>query len=74
MKPEKTEINTLFIKLDSFLKLCGAADTGGRAKEMVQGGMVSVNGEICTMRGKKLVPGDVAELEGKSYEVVSIED
>ena len=58
MKPEEVSIATPFIKLDSFLKFAGAAETGGQAKELVQEGKVLVNGEPCTMRGKKLRPGD----------------
>ncbi len=60
---EKIEINTPFIKLDQFLKFSGVAMTGGEAKEIVAAGIVSVNGEICTMRGKKLVPGTVISIE-----------
>lgn len=56
-------IRTPFIKLDQFLKFSGAVETGGIAKEIVAEGIVSVNGEICTMRGKKLRDGDVVELE-----------
>ena len=58
-----------YIKLDSFLKFCGAVLSGGEAKELIQGGKVKVNGEVCTMRGKKLRPGDEAELSGKRYRV-----
>lgn len=61
---EKVSISTEFIKLDSFLKFCGAAETGGQAKELVQGGKVLVNGEVCTMRGKKLRCGDVVAVDG----------
>ena len=53
---EKVLITTEFIKLDSFLKYAGLTDTGGQAKEMVLEGMVKVNGEVCTMRGKKSAP------------------
>lgn len=56
-------ITTEFIKLDALLKFAGAVETGGEAKQVIQDGEVSVNGEICTMRGKKLRPGDVAELD-----------
>ncbi|MEG1686271.1 MAG: RNA-binding S4 domain-containing protein [Angelakisella sp.] len=69
MKKERIEITTEFIKLDSFLKFAGAAETGGHAKELVQDGRVSVNGEICTMRGKKLRSGDVVTLEECCFEV-----
>ena len=57
-------IDTPFIRLDALLKLAGAVETGGHAKVLVQGGQVLVNGEICTMRGKKLVPGDTVRLDG----------
>ena len=62
-------IDTEFIRLDSFLKLAGAFVTGGQAKMSIQGGEVSVNGEPCTMRGKKMRPGDRAEYRGTVYEV-----
>ena len=57
-KTEKIEINTEFIKLDSLLKFAALVGTGGEAKYVISEGMVSVNGEICTMRGKKIYPGD----------------
>ena len=62
---EKIRINTEFIKLDALLKFAGLCETGGEAKELVQGGAVKVNGEVCTMRGKKLRPGDVVEALGR---------
>ena len=52
-------IDTEFIKLESAMKLANMVPTGGVAKVMIQGGEVMVNGEVCTMRGKKLRPGDV---------------
>lgn len=55
-KTEKIVIRTEFIKLDSFIKYAGLTDTGGQAKEIVLAGMVKVNGEVCTMRGKKDPP------------------
>ena len=69
MTTEKVIIDTEFIRLDSLLKLGGAVDTGGRAKFIVQGGEVKVNGEICTMRGKKMRNGDTAEYNDVTYEV-----
>ncbi len=66
----KVTITTEYIKLDAFLKWAGAAETGGDAKDMVQSGRVTVNGEVCTMRGKKLRTGDVAAVNGDEYEVV----
>ena len=50
---QKILIHTEFIKLDALLKYAGLCETGGEAKELVQGGAVKVNGEVCTMRGKK---------------------
>ena len=61
MQNQRVSIRTEFIKLDSLLKYAGLTDTGGFAKELIQGGQVKVNGEICTMRGKKLRSGDVVE-------------
>lgn len=62
MQKEQIKISTEFIKLDSLLKFAGAVGTGGEAKEAIQCGDVRVNGEVCTMRGKKIRPGDVVEL------------
>lgn len=55
---EKIVIETEFIKLDSLLKFAALVGTGGEAKYVIQEGLVRVNGEVCTMRGKKLYPGD----------------
>lgn len=57
------KITTEFIKLDSLLKFAGLTDTGGFAKELIQNGAVSVNGEVCTMRGKKIRSGDEVSVE-----------
>lgn len=62
-------ITTEFIKLESFLKLANAAESGGMAKNFIQNGEVAVNGEICTMRGKKLHVGDKVRFLGATYEV-----
>ena len=70
MKNEKIYIDTEFIKLDSLLKIAGFG-TGGQAKMLVQNGGVKVNGEVCTMRGKKMRPGDTAECNGILIEVLS---
>lgn len=59
---EKIAIRTEFIKLDALLKFAGVCETGGIAKETVQNGEVLVNGEICTMRGKKIRPGDIVSI------------
>ena len=71
MKQETMEvtIQTEYIKLDSLLKFAGLCDTGGFAKELVQQGAVRVNGEVCTMRGKKLRPGDVVSFAGRELTV-----
>ena len=61
MQNQRVSIRTEFIKLDSLLKYAGLTDTGGFAKELIQGGQVKVNGEICTMRGKNIRSGDVVE-------------
>ena len=66
---EKIPVNTPDIRLDAFLKLANAVETGGQAKVEVQGGHVRVNGEICLMRGKKLKGGDQVRFAGQSYEV-----
>ena len=65
MQKEHVQISTEFIKLDSLLKFAGVVGTGGEAKEAIQCGDVTVNGEVCTMRGKKIRPGDVVELGGE---------
>ena len=60
-------IGTEFIKLDAALKYANAVETGGVAKAVIQEGLVNVNGEVCTMRGKKLYPGDQVDFEGVTY-------
>lgn len=62
-------ITTEYIKLQDLLKLAATAATGGEAKLLVQEGEVLVNGEVCTMRGKKLRPGDVVDALGQRYGV-----
>ena len=68
---QQISINTPFIRLCDLLKYSGAAETGGQAKLVIQSGEVLVNGEVCTMRGKKLRPGDRASYRDTVYEVVS---
>ena len=63
MQKDKIQITTEFIKLDSLLKFANAVATGGEAKQIVQDGLVKVNGEVCTMRGKKIRSGDVVEVD-----------
>ena len=63
------EIYSEFIKLDAFLKYCGAVGTGGEAKLRIAAGEVAVNGEACTQRGKKLRAGDTVDLGDETYAV-----
>ncbi len=66
---ETINIKDDFIKLGQAMKLCGLADTGSDAKTVIQDGQVKVNGKVCTQRGKKLVPGDVLEYEGRKARI-----
>lgn len=68
---EKIAINTEFIKLDSLLKFAAAVGTGGEAKYVIAEGMVEVNGEVCTMRGKKIRAGDTVKFADIELEIVS---
>ena len=65
-------IHTEYIKLEAFLKLAGLVGTGGEAKERIQAGEATVNGEICTMRGKKLRVGDTVSFDGETLEVTAL--
>ena len=60
-------IGTEFIKLESAMKLANIVPSGGSAKLEIQDGNVLVNGEVCTMRGKKLYPGDKFSFDGMNY-------
>ncbi len=62
-------ISTEFIKLQDLLKYAGLVETGGEAKELIQGGQVPVGGEGCLQRGKKIRPGDDVLFEGAHYTV-----
>ena len=62
-------IETEFIKLEFAMKLANILPTGGAAKAEIQDGFVTVNGEVCTMRGKKLYPGDSFGYEGQEYKI-----
>ena len=66
---ETIAIHTEFIKLQDLLKFAGSTGTGGEAKNLIQDGQVSVNGEICLQRGKKLRPGDVVSPDGRELTV-----
>ena len=65
MREERVKITTEYIKLDALLKFANVVVTGGEAKIAIQEGAVLVNGEVCTMRGKKIRPGDRVELAGE---------
>ncbi len=73
MENNKIHVNieTEFIKLEAALKFVNATESGGMAKAVIQEGLVQVNGEICTMRGKKLYPGDEFSFDGSLYIVES---
>ena len=60
-------IGTEFIKLESAMKLANVMSSGGMAKAVIQDGLVTVNGEVCTMRGKKLYPGDRFGYQDMTY-------
>ena len=64
-------IGTEFIKLESAMKLANILPTGGAAKAEIQEGYVLVNGEVCTMRGKKLYPGDKFSFEGDTFVITN---
>lgn len=66
----EVQINTEFIKLDSFLKFAGAASLGSEAKMYILDELVKVNGNVCIQRGKKLYKGDIVEFNGEAYKVI----
>lgn len=70
---KKIYIDTEFIRLESLLKLADAVPSGGVAKLLIQDGEAAVNGEICTMRGKKLRDGDRVSFQGMEFLVVNSE-
>ncbi len=68
---EEIKITTEFIKLDALLKFASLTGSGGEAKMLILDGQVSVNGEVCTMRGKKIRPGDVVSIaDGEEVKVI----
>ena len=66
---QEVHITTEYIKLDALLKFAALVETGGEAKEVIQEGQVKVNGEVCTMRGKKCRPGDMVDFAGETLQV-----
>lgn len=63
------KINSEYIKLDSFLKAVNEAASGGEAKVLISEGLVQVNGEPESRRGRKLRPGDSVAIAGRSYQI-----
>ena len=63
-------INTEFIKLEALVKYAALVGTGGEAKIRIQEGEVKVNGEVCTMRGKKIRSGDRVTLGEQELKVL----
>jgi len=70
---EKISISTEFIKLDQLLKFANAVDGGGMAKNVIQDGLVKVNGEVELQRGKKLRDKDTVEFNNEKY-IISKEE
>lgn len=67
---EQIKITSEYIKLDALLKYAALVGTGGEAKRLIAEGLVGVNGETCTQRGRKLYPGDKMDFQGLTLEVV----
>lgn len=63
-------IHSEFIKLSQFLKFANVIYSGGEAKTAIQEGLVLVNGEVCTQRGKKLYHDDMVEFAGEAFKVI----
>ncbi len=74
MKMEEIKILTPSIKLDQLVKFAGLAETGAKAKILIDLGEFNVNGECCIKRGKKIKPGDIIEFKNKKYKVVFDEE
>ncbi len=70
MKQIKIKITTEFIKLDSLLKFAGLVETGADGKLIIKEGRINVNGEVCTMRGKKIYPKDKVQIPEIDTEIV----
>ena len=70
---ETIRIQTEYIKLDALLKYAALVGTGGEAKTVIAEGLVTVNGEVCTMRGRKLRAGDAVGFDGETVEICRID-
>ena len=66
---ETITITTEFIKLQDLMKFADMVSSGGEAKVLIQEGEVSVNGEVCLQRGRKIRPEDVVSFQGGQYTV-----
>ena len=66
---ESIQIQTEYIKLDAFLKYAAMVGTGGEAKLVISDGLMQVNGEVCTMRGRKLRAGDTVTFADTTLQV-----
>ena len=66
----RVQIHTEYITLNQFLKFCGAAQTGGEAADWIRDGEVTVDGEVCTARRKKLFGGETVAVFDEEYRVV----
>lgn len=64
---ETIHITTEYIRLQDLMKLSSLVATGGEAKQLIQDGLVLVNGQVCLQRGKKLRPGDVVTYGGRDF-------
>ena len=71
MKMQEIAIKSEYIKMDSLLKYAGLCMTGGEAKSLIEEGCVLFNGEVCTMRGKKVRPGDEVSLGDALLKIVA---
>ncbi len=69
MQKQKFLLEGEYIRLDDLLKLTGCVETGGMAKVLIQSGGVTLDGEVCTMRGKKLRGGEVVAVPELGEEI-----
>ena len=72
MSKHTFELEAEYIRLDDLLKLTGCVETGGQAKVLIQSGFVTLDGETCTMRGKKLRGGEVIAIPEDGEEITVV--
>lgn len=70
MENIEVKITTEYIKLDQLLKFSGIAENGSDAKDMILDGIVKYNGDVCTMRGKKVRIGDKVQIDFEDEKVI----